>query len=597
MTDLSLYAQQIRERLNVSEVIGRDIKLSRKGHEFSGLCPFHTEKSPSFTINDQKGFYHCFGCGAHGDVIEYVMQKHNLDFRSTIYQLAESAGIRIQETTKQIETVPAELYQILEFSCTWFETCLQQTWGEEARDYLEQRGFHKSIQRQFRLGFSPDPKQGGLSLHQVLMQKGFDKKLILKSGVLIQTDDERVYDRFRGRIMFPIFDLKGRVIAFGGRIIPSNSQKADQPKYLNSPETPVFHKGHVLYNYHHAFKSISKENPPILVEGYFDVIALHQAGFETALAPLGTALTEHQLNLLWRRHPCPVLCFDGDTAGVRAAFRAIERALPLLTAEKTLKICYLPEGEDPDSFLKQKSSHAFKELLHNATSLIDSLWGSLIRMQSADSLSTPEGKAFFKKKMSDLVKTIQDSDIRRFYELDIAERFNRLWYNKIRPSASFKKTAAKDAGSLTVPKVSIKKNALAQKILLATLITHPILLKEVFEQFANLDFQEESWQNMKLAMLDYSHENSKPLKDILNDLGFGPDLAFLFDKELFLHAPFAVQADNPKNVLERWLEIWQQTTWKQAIKNDLKEAQENTKKSLDNQSWQKMKALKNIFLP
>ncbi|RZI45883.1 DNA primase [Candidatus Finniella inopinata] len=598
MTDLSLYTQQIRERVNVSEVIGRDVKLARKGHEFHGLCPFHSEKSPSFTVNDHKGFYHCFGCGAHGDVIQYVMQRHNLDFKATIHQLAETAGITIQEVERQPEKAPPpDLYKILEFSCQWFETSLQQSRGEGAREYLAQRGFSQSTQTQFRLGFAPDPKQGGGSLSQTLTQKGFDKALILKAGVLIQTDDGgRIYDRFRGRVMFPIFDVKGRVLAFGGRIIGSKDQTADQAKYINSSETPLFHKGHVLYNYHQAFKHINKDIPPILVEGYCDVISLYQGGFTTALAPLGTALTEQQLNLLWRRHPSPILCFDGDQAGVRASFRAIERALPLLTADKSLKICYLPAGEDPDSFLKARGPSAFKGMLDQSLSLIDSMWTNIMKIQPAEALSTPEGKAKFKRQVFDLVKTIQDPDMRKFYELDVTERLNRLWYQEKRFLPSLKKGKPQvNLGSLPLPRISDKKNTLAHKILLATLITHPTLLKEVFEKFAGLEFQKESWQNMRQCMLDYSQENLQTLKDKLHELGFASELDALFDKELFLHAPFAMHGSDPDLALERWQDIWQQTTWKQAVKNDLKQAQEDTKKSFDDQSWQKMKTLKNIF--
>ncbi len=599
MTDLSLYTQQIRERLNVSQVIGRDIKLVRKGNEFSGLCPFHHEKTPSFTINDHKGFYHCFGCGAHGDVISYVMHKHNLDFKMAVNQLAETLGITIQESASQPDAAPSELYQILEFSCQWFESRLQQSCGEQARDYINSRGFNQSTQSQFRLGFAPDPKQGGSSLHQALTQKGFDKALILKAGVLIQTDDrQRTYDRFRGRVMFPICDLKGRVIAFGGRILGSKNQTADQAKYINSSETAVFHKGHVLYNYHQALKHINREAPPILVEGYCDVISLYQVGFTTAVAPLGTAVTEQQLNLLWRRHSCPILCFDGDQAGARASFRASERALPLLTADKSLKICYLPAGEDPDSFLKEKGPSALKTVINAPLSLVESLWDNLLKMQPMEALSTPEGKAQFKRRTFDLVKTIQDTDMRKFYELDFAERLNRFWYQEKRFSPAQKSYKPQiSSGSLPLPRVSLKKNTLVHKILLATLITHPTLLKEVFEQFASLDFQKESWQSIKQLMLEYPHENLETLKDKLCDLGFALEIDGLFDKDLYLHAPFAIQGSDPKVALERWQEIWQQTTWKQEVKNDLKQAQEDTKKSLDDQSWQKMKALKNIFLP
>ena len=283
MLNLSYYVEQIHSRLTVSELIGRDIKLSRKGHEFSGLCPFHHEKTPSFTINDHKRFYHCFGCGAHGDVITYVMQRQNLSFPEAVRHLADQVGITIVGD-KKAPIVPPDLYKILEFACQWFETNLQRNVGEEARDYLHKRGFEKNIQQDFRLGFAPNLKHNQPSLYQTLIQQGFDKGLILKAGIVIETQDKQeIYDRFRGRLMFPIMDSKGRVIAFGGRVMANKPYKEGVAKYINSSETVIFHKGSVLYNYHQAAKQITPDNPPILVEGYCDAISLSQAGWKLSL--------------------------------------------------------------------------------------------------------------------------------------------------------------------------------------------------------------------------------------------------------------------------------------------------------------------------
>jgi DNA primase len=400
-------------------------------------------------------------------------------------------------------------------------------------------------------------------------------------------------------VIFPIWDLKGKIIAFGGRILGQKSSSNDQAKYINSAETELFHKGQILYNYHHASKQVNKDTPPIVVEGYCDVIALYQAGWKTAVAPLGTALTESQLSLLWRRHSYPLLCFDGDQAGWRASFKAAERALPLLKTDKSLKICYLPKGEDPDSLLKEKGRESLKQIFANPLNLVDGLWNSLMRMNLNDSLLTPEAKARFKKETLDLVKTIQDPDIRRFYELDFSQRLRKILYSESY-SLSFKKGApypSKTFTPLEAPKSIKGKNDLARKILLATLITHPILLKEVFEQFAALDFQGEVWHNLKQCMLDCPEEDFGVLREKLEHTGFKIILDDLFDKDLTLHAPFAMPGSDSQVALERWKEIWHHTTWKQQVKGDLKQTQEHIKQSFEHKAWEKMKALKNTLVP
>ncbi|MBY0461552.1 MAG: DNA primase, partial [Alphaproteobacteria bacterium] len=345
MSDFSPYLEQIRARLRVSEVIGKDVRLIRKGHEFSGLCPFHNEKTPSFTINDAKEFYHCFGCGAHGDIVTYTMHRQGLNFMDSVKHLADLTGLILPEKNEKKETAEGEEYfTLLEEACLWYQENLKKSLGDEARTYLEHRGFAGKTIEEFRLGFAPDRNQGFPSLYQTFLTKGFSKKAMLSSGLFIQSEDKREpYDRFRGRLIFPILDLKGRVVAFGGRTLGEG-----QPKYLNSSDTAFFHKGQILYNYANAGKQVTKDQPLIVVEGYCDVIALSQAGWKTAVAPLGTALTGEQLQLLWKRNPQPLLCFDGDNAGLRAAFRAADRALPLLSSQKTLKFINLPKGEDPD---------------------------------------------------------------------------------------------------------------------------------------------------------------------------------------------------------------------------------------------------------
>lgn len=309
------FLDELRARLPVSEVVGRKVRLVRKGREHSGLCPFHNEKTPSFTVNDEKAFYHCFGCGQHGDVITFVMETEGLSFPEAVERLASQAGLQVPQSSpeeRERAKVRNTLYDVVEQVCAWYEDNLRQTGGREALDYLRGRGFTEETIRTFRLGYSPD---GRGRLLQAMEAKGIRKDQLVEAGLIKLPEgggDPRDY--FFNRVMFPISDGRGRVIAFGGRILGDG-----QPKYLNSPETPLFHKGRNLYNFAMAREASRDLGTVIVAEGYTDVIALAQAGLPNAVAPLGTAVTEEQIGLLWRVADEPVLCFDGDTAGERAA--------------------------------------------------------------------------------------------------------------------------------------------------------------------------------------------------------------------------------------------------------------------------------------
>ncbi len=320
------FLEDIRDRVGLADVVGRRVKLIRKGREHLGLCPFHTEKTPSFTVNEDKGFYHCFGCGAHGDVISFIQNTENLSFPEAVEQLAGMAGLAMPEETPEERARmqrQAGLAEAAEAAAHWFAARLRDAAGKAALGYLAERGVDDAALRRFRLGFAPDSRE---ALKQALTGQGFTEAVLVEAGLLIQPEDGRPsYDRFRGRVIFPIADRKGRVVAFGGRIL-----EGDGPKYLNSPETPLFHKGRMLYNMDHAVPAARDGAEVVVAEGYMDVIALDRAGFHAAVAPLGTALTEDQIAALWKLSDEPVLCFDGDEAGGRAAARAADRALPLL---------------------------------------------------------------------------------------------------------------------------------------------------------------------------------------------------------------------------------------------------------------------------
>jgi len=415
------WLDELRSRLSLSSVIGRTTRLTKAGHEFKACCPFHNEKSPSFTVNDEKGFYHCFGCGAHGDAIRWMTDQRGLSFMDAVKELAAEAGMEVPapdpRAARQAE-VRDGLHDVMQAAQEWFVAQLAAPDGERARAYLATRGFDAHTLTRFGFGYAPEGRQ---ALKAALARFPEDK--LIEAGLRIAVDGKDPYDRFRGRLMLPIEDARGRVIAFGGRIL--DKTKTDAPKYLNSPDTPLFDKGRTLYNLHRAGPAARQSGRMIVVEGYMDVIALAAAGFPEAVAPLGTALTEHQLALLWRIVETPILCFDGDAAGQRAAMRAIARALPLLKPAHSLRIVRLPSGLDPDDLVKQRGAAAMEELLGEAQPLINVLWE---HERDAVPLATPEDKAGLKARLMTHVELIGDQEIRGLYKRELSDRFSAFAY-------------------------------------------------------------------------------------------------------------------------------------------------------------------------
>ncbi|MAS41183.1 MAG: DNA primase [Porticoccaceae bacterium] len=412
------FLDEIRSRLSVSQVVGRKVPLKRAGREFKGLSPFKTEKTPSFTVNDQKGFYHCFASGEHGDIFTFLMKTEGLSFPEAVERLAGEAGVPMPQMSPRDEAREDErerLLRLLEVSAAFFQSALKSGPGAEARRYLEKRGLSWDTIEAFRIGYAPNDKS---ALKQHLAKAGFTPEEMITSGMLIGGDDIPVaYDRFRHRVTFPITDLRDRVIAFGGRALDP-----DQPaKYLNSPETPLFHKGHVLFNAHKARGLAHDKSRLIAVEGYMDAIALTEAGFGETVAPLGTALTEDQVKLMWRFAPEPILCFDGDAAGRKAAFRAVETVLPLLRPGHSLRFAFLPSGLDPDDLVRQQGPAAFDAELSKTRALFDVLWE---REEEGQDLSTPEQRAAFESRLRALVARIGDPDVKSQYERELRET---LW--------------------------------------------------------------------------------------------------------------------------------------------------------------------------
>ena len=414
--DLQHFIEELRTRISIVDIVGAKVKLTKKGREYQGLCPFHNEKTPSFTVNESKGFYHCFGCGAHGDILKFEMEANGLPFLDALQKLSHMAGVPMPTLTakdKEQEQEKKSLYDIMEQACLFFEKNLHMPIGAEGLKYFkEKRDFDEDIIKKFRLGYAPN--NNGLMAH--LKSMGIDEKDLNELGLMSIPEDKNrpKHDFFRNRIMIPITNKQGKIIAFGGRVM-----EKIEPKYLNSPETPIFNKRRNLYNLDKAREVAYKEKQLIICEGYMDVIALDKYGFSYAVAPLGTALTEEQIIEAWKVTPEPILCLDGDAPGTKAAMRSVDRVLPILKAGYSLKFMFLPDNMDPDEYLKCHGAESFKALMNKTKPLIDILWQKYTQDENAN---TPERKALIEKTLLEEVAKIKDQTVRGYYSQEIKNR-------------------------------------------------------------------------------------------------------------------------------------------------------------------------------
>ena len=470
------WLDELRSRTLLSALIGKSVKVTRAGREWKACCPFHNEKTPSFTINDEKGFYHCFGCGAHGDAIRWMTDQRGLPFMDAVKELAAAAGMEVpapDPRSAQRQEAQKSLRDVTKAAATWFQQRLAAPEGDGARRYLKDRGITYETSRAFGIGLAPDD---GDAL--AVAMKNFPSTLVEEAGMIIVKDKayhiwgeadkgkgRLRYDRFRGRLMIPIRDPRGRVIAFGGRILGDG-----EPKYLNSPDTPIFDKGRILYNLDRAAPAARKAERLIIVEGYMDVIALAEAGIDEAVAPLGTALTEDQLILAWRQVPVPVLAFDGDAAGQRAAMRAAMRALPMLKPGYSLALLTLPSGKDPDDVVRAQGREGFDALVRDAQPLVDFLWQQALG-QRRD--ATPEGSAAVKAQLMAWVDTISDRDVASLYRRAFLERFGARFFPPREPRGA----ARRQQGPAAMPRTAGQPvDAVLVEALLGGVLRHPSLV-------------------------------------------------------------------------------------------------------------------------
>jgi DNA primase len=511
------FLDEIRARLPVSEVVRRRVALKKAGREWKGLSPFNPEKTPSFTVNDQKGFYHCFSSGKHGDQFRFLMETEGLSFPEAVERLAGMAGLpmpKVSPEDERREERRKTLHEVVELAAKFFEESLQARTGARARGYLADRGVAPETIAQFRLGHAPADR---FALKEYLGAKKIPVEDMIEAGLLISGDDIPLpFDRFRERVMFPIHDFKGRVVGFGGRALGDA-----EPKYLNSPETPLFHKGWLLYNGALARKAAHDGAPLIVVEGYMDAIAMSAAGFAATVAPLGTALTEDQLGLLWRIADEPILCFDGDKAGTRAAFRAVDLALPQLAPGKSLRFAVLPEGQDPDDLIRSAGADAMREILEKARPLAEMLW---LRETAEASLDTPERRAALEQRLGEVLRAIGNETVRRYYRDDLQARLQRLFAPaapppNVRPFASvrnrprpFAATRGSDPRALGPRSPQFTQRSVAHRtqsavppreaLILLAALHHPWLLAEHAEELSELDFVHRDSEALRRTLLD-----------------------------------------------------------------------------------------------
>ena len=537
------FLDEIRERVPISDVVGRRVSFDRRKSQPSkgdywGCCPFHGEKTPSFHCEDRKGRYYCFGCQASGDHFRFLVELDGMSFPEAVEALANEVGLELPRADPRAEErakARASLADVMELAARWYQERLAEAEGAKARAYLRERGLSPAVQARFAIGYAPS---GRSRLKEWLGGQGVGVDQMIGCGLVVHGDDVPVpFDRFRDRVMFPIHDVRERVIAFGGRAL-----SPDVPaKYLNSPETELFSKGRVLYNHASARKAVDADRPVVAVEGYMDAIALAAHGFEQAVAPLGTALTENQLALLWKMSDEPLLCFDGDEAGLRAAYRAADLALERLTPGKSARFALLPEGQDPDDLLRQSGREAMQGVLAAARPLADIVWSR----ETQGTFDTPERRARLERHIGEVVRTIRDEDVRRHYTQDFRERLAGLLgtgrsrdaargrgRERFDPGARAKLSVSPGlAGSAAVASGSAPAAPrLRETVLVLSILHHPTLGLEFFDAFSALAVEHPVLRAVHGALVDALAAAEEPpaaeeLRERLEERGLGDAVA------------------------------------------------------------------------
>ncbi|RYD49735.1 MAG: DNA primase [Verrucomicrobiaceae bacterium] len=513
---------QIKARLNIVEEVRKVVpNMKKKGRAWWGCCPFHNEKSGSFHVREDQNSYYCFGCGAGGDVITFVQETSGGTFAEVVQRLARQAGVKLPDSAPSDPHAAQRRndgYKALERASVFYQRSL----NADAQAYIARRALSPSTVEEFALGYAPDSWDATKS---ALLTEGFSPDVLKAAGLTTQSEKSaekgRDYDRFRGRLMFPIHDSQGRVVGFGGRVMGKG-----EPKYLNSPETPFFNKSFLLYNLHRAKPHIKTTGQIVLVEGYMDVIALYQAGFKTAVAPLGTAVTSEQITLLWQQHSHPVVCLDGDAAGRTAALRMANKALPVLEPGRSLSFVFLPQGEDPDTIVQKDGIATFRNLLTQTTSLENLLWQQL---SSAVDVTTADGRATVEAELSGLLSQITNTTVRKAYGQTLKDKLYEATRGNRAPKHNQHK--APQASAQQAPrdyKPAIQGDA-ATRTLLALICRWPHILPQVDETLGHITFPAGPLAELSQAVLRAYVVLKLPPEDLQQDLQNGPHSSIVYD--------------------------------------------------------------------
>jgi len=539
---------EIKTRIKVSDIVSKKVKLASKGKEFIGLSPFSNEKTPSFTVSDEKGFYHCFSSGEHGSVFDFVMKTENLSFKEAVKKLASYAGIKIEESAYKKEDVIVQnkiknLKDILKISSTWYHHNLKRELktNKYLQEIFKKRNFNETIINNFCLGYAPKKND---TIYNYLKSKNFSSKDILDSGlIIISSKNNEKFDRFNNRIIFPIYDYFSNVVGFGGKALSENQIG----KYVNSPSTDVFKKGDLLFGWQQCKNNPIQKNELYIVEGYTDVISMHNAGFKNTVAPLGTAISIKQIIYSWRISKEPTLCMDGDEAGQKASKRIPELIFPYLKPGYSLNFVKLPSGEDPDSLILSDNLKDLSLFFESKSSLVDYVWNNLIYGKN---FNTPEKRAELEEEINRLTRLINDFTVKKNYKNFFREKFFQEF------KFSGKRIQNKEKKEYLLNKNIININKITERVLIGTIILYPNLLKNVSDKFKSINFTHEKFNNIKDLIVEFFNkkktiENLDIRATLLNSK-YRRIILEIIDKSILLHAPYLKNKSNIGLILKGW---------------------------------------------
>ena len=577
---------EIKDKISVSQVVEKTVQLKKRGKEFVGLSPFTKERTPSFTVNDEKQFYHCFSTNKHGDIFTFLVEVGGLSFPEAVEKLADEAGVQLRTFSPAEEekiNKSKKIFEALEISKSFFSSQIFDDNNSLALKYIRERGLDDKIINSYEIGYAPQ----GNKLEKFLLSKGVSHEIMTLAGMTIKDEKKKdnFYDRFRNRIIFPIRDIRNRVVGFGGRVINSN----DQPKYLNSPETPVFHKGSLLYNFSKIRPNLKNNDNLIVVEGYMDVVSLASKGFQNAVAPLGTAITETQLNILWKDSDSPIICFDGDKAGKQASFRATEIALKLLKPNKTLRFINLPDNLDPDDYIKNFGLESFNKFVDNASPLQSIIWDLCLQESNID---TPEGKAGFESMLRAKLNLIGDKSIKKHYGLLFKDMLDQFFYikkteRKISKFDNSEKYTGKYKNSLKIKNSILGSGGQLpsdlEALVISGVLIFPELVKkhyEILESFniENLRLVDIRDNVLAFVKKDYSELDIDLLKEFVQK-----KYQTFFEKDLRFANIFwqKKEGNNFDKISETWLEILRDDQHIKSLNNDIETSKDEIKNEED----------------